>query len=300
MHRTLPSKAAGPFQIHLITDEVCLAYHRPDHPERPERVRATIDRLRRQDELSVAWVKPTMAPRQALLRAHSARHLARLEQTVDFDGDTPSHPGILDHAVRSAGGALRALDGALKGRVPFSLLRPPGHHAEQERAMGFCYLNSVAISVLEALARGVGKVAVYDFDLHHGNGTQSILQEHPQVRFVSIHQHPGYPGTGGESSGNCFNYPMPPHSPRKTYQDALSRGIEKIQRWKPELVAVSAGFDAFRGDPIGAEALEAEDYHWLGQCLRDTAIPTFSVLEGGYSDELPELILAYLKGLAEA
>ena len=164
--------------------------------------------------------------------------------------------------------------------------------------MGFCYLNNVAITVLEALATGSTKVAVYDFDVHHGNGTEAILMNHPGALFISIHQFPCYPGTGARNVGeNCFNYPVAPHTPRNEYRKVLSRALDEMKKFKPELVAVSAGFDAYAHDPIAQETLEAEDFHWLGEQMRGLSMPTFSLLEGGYSNELPELIFAYLKGL---
>ena len=165
--------------------------------------------------------------------------------------------------------------------------------------MGFCYLNSVAITALEALATGAGKVAVYDFDVHHGNGTEAILLDHPAATFHSIHQHPCYPGTGTADRGrNCFNHPVAPRTPRAEYRQILQRALDGLKKAKPDLVVVSAGFDAYARDPLAQETLEAEDYHWLGQSIRDLGVPVASNLEGGYSSDLPELILAYLKGLA--
>lgn len=165
--------------------------------------------------------------------------------------------------------------------------------------MGFCYLNSIAVATLEALASGLKKVAVYDFDVHHGNGTEAILLDRPGTFFFSIHQHPCYPGTGTDNVGkNCFNYPVAPRTPREAYRKVLQRAFDDLQKAKPDLVAVSAGFDAYARDPLAQETLEAEDFHWLGESFRKLGVPTFSVLEGGYSSALPELVLSYLKGLA--
>jgi acetoin utilization deacetylase AcuC-like enzyme len=214
----------------------------------------------------------------------------------DFDGDTPTHPDIFEHARRSVGGALQALKSARAGEIAFSLLRPPGHHATRDRAMGFCYLNSIAIAALEAT--GTKKIAVFDFDVHHGNGTEAILLNQPHAVFFSIHQHPCYPGTGTKNVGdNCFNYPVAPRTPREEYRKVLEKALEELKKAKPALVAVSAGFDAYARDPIAQETLEAEDFYWLGKSIRSLGIPAFSVLEGGYSNDLPELILSYLKGL---
>ena len=165
--------------------------------------------------------------------------------------------------------------------------------------MGFCYLNNIAIAVLEALATGAKRVAVYDFDVHHGNGTEAILLDQAGALFFSIHQHPCYPGTGTRNVGkNCSNYPVAPRTPRLEYRQVLSRALEDLKKAKPDLVAVSAGFDAYARDPLAQETLEAEDYHWLGESMRALGVPVFSLLEGGYSSDLPDLILAYLKGLA--
>jgi acetoin utilization deacetylase AcuC-like enzyme len=164
--------------------------------------------------------------------------------------------------------------------------------------MGFCYLNNIAIAVLEALASGSKRVAVYDFDVHHGNGTEAILLNHPGAAFFSIHQYPCYPGTGGRNVGsNCFNYPLAPRTQRVEYRRVLESAFDSLRAFKPDLVAISAGFDAYARDPLAQETLEAEDYRWLGESVRDLGVPVFSLLEGGYSEDLPELILAYLKGL---
>jgi acetoin utilization deacetylase AcuC-like enzyme len=282
----------------IITDERCVGYCKPGHPERPDRIKLTLERLRKQHELPIEWVTPALGGDESILRAHSAKHLARLDEPRDFDADTAYFPGIADHARRAVGGALAALKSARAGETAFSLMRPPGHHATRDESMGFCYLNSIAIAVLEALATGVKRVAVFDFDVHHGNGTEAILLNREGAAFISIHQHPCYPGTGTMDVGeNCFNYPVAPGTPRKEYRAVFSRALGRLQKFKPDLVAVSAGFDAYARDPLAQETLEAEDFYWLGHKIRDLGLPAFSVLEGGYSDDLPELILAYLRGI---
>ena len=283
----------------IVTDERCTGYSSPGHPERPARISRTLERLRNQKEIDIVWAAPIPVEAVVIERAHNKEHIARVRTAADdFDGDTPAHPNIFDHAQRSVGGALAALKLAHKGETVFSLLRPPGHHATGDRAMGFCYFNSVAIAVLEALATGTKRAAVFDFDVHHGNGTEAILLNHSQAAFYSIHQHPCYPGTGTKDVGNnCFNYPVAPRTPREEYRNVLGRALGDLKKFKPELVAVSAGFDAYARDPLAQETLEAEDYHWLGQQLRALGVPVMSLLEGGYSNDLPELILAYLKGL---
>jgi acetoin utilization deacetylase AcuC-like enzyme len=281
----------------IFTDEHCAQYSSPGHPERPARITRTLERLRGQKDLPITWEIPALADDDAILRAHTPELLAALNSGRDFDADTPAYPSIAQHAQRSAGGALAAMASARAGIPAFSLLRPPGHHATRTTCMGFCYLNSIAIATLAARAAGVKRVAVYDFDVHHGNGTEDILLNQPGTTFASIHQFPCYPGTGRADVGkNCFNFPVAPATPRDQYRKILSRALERIKQFEPELIAVSAGFDAYVGDPLAQETLEAEDYYWLGSEIRKLGVPAFSVLEGGYSNDLPELILAYLKG----
>jgi len=285
--------------VKVITDERCTGYSSPGHPERPARISGTLERLRAQKELAISWGEPVVVDDAVILRAHTKEHLARVTEAAhDFDGDTPAHPDIIEHARRSVGGAVAAMRAARNGEMAFSLLRPPGHHATKDRAMGFCYLSNIAIAALEALATGTSKVAIYDFDVHHGNGTEAILLNRPQAVFFSIHQHPCYPGTGTKDVGkNCFNFPLAPRTPQEEYRKILARALDQLAKTKPALIAVSAGFDAYARDPLAQETLEAEDYFWLGESIRKLGIPTFSLLEGGYSRDLPELVLAYLKGV---
>ena len=284
--------------MNIITDEKCAEYSTAGHPERPQRITSTLELLRRQKTISLEWTGPIAFDETSLLRAHTQEHLRVLEQSVAFDGDTPAYPKIGEFARRSVGAALQALKLARVDKPSFSLMRPPGHHATRDRAMGFCYLNSIAVAVLEALVTGSTKAAVFDFDVHHGNGTEAILLNHLNAYFFSIHQHPCYPGTGTKNVGsNCFNFPVAPRTPRAEYRRVFSRALDDLKRLKPDLIAVSAGFDAYARDPLAQETLEREDFYWLGRSIRDLGIPNFSVLEGGYSSDLPELILAYLQGL---
>lgn len=286
------------FSVHIITDEKCAGYSRAGHPERPARITSTIERLKVQTELPLKWLMPTQAADAQILRAHVPDMFARLRIPHDFDADTPYYENIFDYARASVAAALDALKLARSGQMVFSLMRPPGHHATREHAMGFCYMNNVAIAVLEALATGAKRVAVFDFDVHHGNGTEDILLDRNGAAFFSVHQSPAYPGTGEKNAGNnCFNYPVAPSVPHGTYRATLERALNDLRNFKPELIAVSAGFDAYERDPLAAGTLKKEDFHWLGKELRAMGIPFFSLLEGGYSKDLPELILAYLKGV---
>ena len=282
----------------LITDEACTSYGNPGHPERAARISKTVEKLRRQTELPISWGKPAPFDSEVLLRAHTRQHIERLSEPGDFDGDTAFFPNIAERARASVGAGLEALKAARAGETVFSLMRPPGHHATRNRAMGFCYLSNMAIAALEALATGAKRVAIYDFDVHHGNGTEAILLNHPGSAFFSIHQSPCYPGTGTRNVGdNCFNFPTAPRTPRGEYRNILNSALDQMRKFKPAIVGVSAGFDAYARDPLAQETLEAEDYHWLGEQMRGLGVPVFSLLEGGYSDDLPELIFAYLKGL---
>jgi acetoin utilization deacetylase AcuC-like enzyme len=282
----------------IITDEACTGYSRSGHPERPMRISRTQEKLRAQTDLPITWVQPSAAADDSILRAHTSALLASLKQPEDFDADTPAHPGIAEYARTSAGAALEAMRSAGNGETVFSLMRPPGHHATRNQIMGFCYLNNIAIAALEALATGVQRVAIFDFDVHHGNGTEDILLNRDGAAFFSIHQFPAYPGTGRSNVGNnCFNYPVAPALPREQYREVFSSALEQLKKFKPDLVGVSAGFDAYSHDPLAQETLEAEDFNWLGRQIRRLNIPTFSILEGGYSRDLPDLVFAYLKGL---
>ena len=286
------------FSVTIITDEHCTGYSLAGHPERPQRITTTVGRLGNQTELPLTWIAPTGAGDGQILRAHSPEMLARLNVPEDFDGDTPFFENISGHARASVAAALDALKLARAGENVFSLMRPPGHHAMRGKSMGFCYLNNIAVAVLEALATGTKRVAIFDFDVHHGNGTEDILLDQPGVGFFSVHQHPAYPGTGAQNAGrNCFNYPVAPSAPRETYRAALTRALDDLKHFRPGLVAVSAGFDAYARDPLADGTLLAEDFHWLGRELRALKTPFFSLLEGGYSKDLPELIFAYLKGV---
>jgi acetoin utilization deacetylase AcuC-like enzyme len=284
--------------VKIITDEKCTGYFQSGHPERPARVTATVERLKNQTDLPLTWVAPTVVDDKIILRAHTPAMLARLHVPQPFDADTPFFENIADYARASVAAALDALKFARNGEMVFSLMRPPGHHAMREKSMGFCYLNNVAIAALEAAATG-SRVAVFDFDVHHGNGTEDILLNQENTTFFSVHQFPAYPGSGGKNVGNnCFNYPVAPSAPRETYRAALARALADLKNFQPDLIAVSAGFDAYVRDPLAAGTLLVEDFHWLGAELRALQIPFFSLLEGGYSRDLPELILAYLKGVS--
>ena len=177
-------------------------------------------------------------------------------------------------------------------------MRPPGHHATRDRAMGFCYFSNIAMAALDALEQGAERVAIWDFDAHHGNGTEEIVAHNPRIAFASIHQFPAYPGTGAKSFANIDNYPVAPFTPREQHVDIAKRALEKLLQFKPDLLLVSAGFDAYSRDPLVQMTLEQEDFATFGEWLRKIDIPVAAILEGGYSDDLPELIDAFLTSWA--
>jgi acetoin utilization deacetylase AcuC-like enzyme len=278
----------------IFHDPRCVEYSAPGHPERPERIARTVPLLQDRHGDS-EWREPRSATDEELLRAHSREHLANIAQaTEDFDADTPAHRKIDMYARRSAGAAMEAARAALGGKRAFSLMRPPGHHATRERAMGFCYFSNIAIAALDALAKGTERVAIWDFDAHHGNGTEEIVAHNPRIAFASIHQFPAYPGTGAKSFANIDNYPVAPGTPRNEHVDLAERALQKLLAFKPNLLLVSAGFDAYARDPLVQMTLEREDFAMFGQWLRKIDIPTAAILEGGYSDDLPELIDTFL------
>ena len=278
----------------IFHDPQCIEYSAPGHPERPERIARTAPLLKDRHP-GWEWREPQSPKERNLLRAHSREHLHHVANpTGDFDTDTPAYPKIDIYARQSAGAAIDAARAAIDGRAAFSLMRPPGHHATRDRAMGFCYFSNIAIAALAALDSGVERVAIWDFDAHHGNGTEDIVAHNPRIAFASVHQSPAYPGTGLTSFENIDNYPIAPETPRAEYANAIERALQKLTLAKPQLLLVSAGFDGYARDPLVQMTLEAEDFAAFGNWVRNIDIPAAAVLEGGYSDDLPELIDAFL------
>jgi acetoin utilization deacetylase AcuC-like enzyme len=284
----------------LFHDPRCADYGSPERPEQPARVIRTAEHLRTAHPNWTWRTAEEEVPDTTLLLAHTPAHLARLSEPGDFDGDTPNFPGIALHARRAVASALAAAGHARATREPsLSLMRPPGHHATAGEAMGFCYLNQIAIAALAARRdMGARRVAIWDFDAHHCNGTEAILRGRDGFLVCSVHQSPGYPGTGLLDSGNSRNWPVPPHTRREIHMKALRVSLNAVSSFDPDLVLVSAGFDAYSRDPITEMTLEAEDFATLGRWLRETRIPSAAILEGGYSPDLPVLVGAFLESWA--
>jgi acetoin utilization deacetylase AcuC-like enzyme len=280
----------------IFYDPRCLEYSSPGHPERPDRIAQTAPLIKDRHP-QWDWRGPVPAIDDELLRAHSREHIERVTAPrQDFDPDTPYYPNIEAYARRSAGAANESARTALRGEPAFSLMRPPGHHATRDRAMGFCYFSNVAIAALDALENGAKRVAIWDFDGHHGNGTEAIVAHNERIRFASIHQFPAYPGTGAKSFANIDNYPVAPFTPRNECITIAKQSLEKLITFKPDLLLVSAGFDAYARDPLLQMTLEREDFATFGEWLSKVDIPVGVALEGGYSHQLPELIDAFLTG----
>lgn len=273
----------------------------PGHPERVARHEAVTGALAAERFAALDRREAPAAARADLLRCHPERYLDRVAQAIPAEGqraldaDTHVSPGSLEPALRGAGGCCAAVDAVLAGEAgnAFVAMRPPGHHAERETAMGFCLFGNAAIAAKRALDHhGLGRVAVLDFDVHHGNGTQDLLWDEARALFASSHQVPLYPGTGasGETGAhdNVLNLPLPPGSGgaemRRAWEGTI---LPRVRDWQPELIVVSAGFDAHADDPLANLEWQTEDFAWLTRRICELARETcggrvVSTLEGGY------------------
>ncbi|MCG8446353.1 MAG: histone deacetylase family protein [Hyphomicrobiales bacterium] len=273
------------------------------HPERPDRLRAIDRALEIERFAALEREQAPFAPAEKAFLAHPSQYVKRIEDAapedgfVSIDADTSMSPGSWEAALRAIGGGCLAVDEVMTGKVEnaFCAMRPPGHHAERIRAMGFCLFNTAAICAFHAAeAHGAERVAVIDFDVHHGNGTQDIFWDKPDFFYASTHQMPLYPGTGAvnetgkDDAGNIVNAPLAPGDGTNAFRSALEdRIVPALLTFKPDLVIISAGFDAHERDPLANLNLTEDDFAWATKTLMDVADRTadgrvVSILEGGY------------------
>ena len=300
----------------LLHHKDCLRHDPgPRHPERADRVRAVVSAL--QDVPGTELLPAPLASQEQICRAHSPDYWQMLLERepenglAALDPDTFMSSGSTQASLRGSGAACFAIDQVFAGksRNAFCITRPPGHHSGSNFAMGFCLFNQVAVAARHALAvHDIGRVAILDFDVHHGNGTQAIFEDSPEVLFVSSHQMPLYPGTGRADEtgcGNILNMPLAPGSGSEEFRAVWStQGLPAMQEFKPELILVSAGFDAHEMDPLGQLELQDDDFGWITAEICRYANDAcggrvISVLEGGYDlDALASASLAHVVALA--
>ncbi len=303
--------------LQLFTHPACLEHHTGSaHVESPQRLAVILQALREACP-DLDWRQAPRASREHLLRVHTPELLDRVLAPVSsgllaLDPDTVVSPGSAEAALRAAGAGIAAVDAVLGGqaRRAFCAVRPPGHHATASTAMGFCLLNNIVIAARHALdAHGLRRVAIVDFDVHHGNGTQAIFESEPRVAYASSHQSPLYPGTGARREtgcGNVFNAPLPPGADGGAFCAVWEKELlPALNAFAPQLLFISAGFDGHRRDPLADLRLEVEDFAWLSQALvalsrRRCGGRIVSMLEGGYDlTALADSCLAHVKALRQ-
>ncbi len=306
-------------KVSFFYDDMFLLHTPPSgHPERPERLRSLIHYLK---TLSIWDVldhrTPTPAAVDQIQAVHAAQHVERIRRICETgggmldEGDTHAVAQSYDAAILAAGSVVNAVDVVLgnKATAAFCAVRPPGHHAERNRPMGFCLFNNVAIGARHAQQKhGIDRVAILDWDVHHGNGTQHIFEDDPTVLYVSLHQYPFYPGTGarsergtGKGEGYTMNFPVPAGTGEEEYLPLFNDEIvPALTKFKPGLLLLSAGFDAHKDDPLGGMELSETSFGTFTTLVR-TIAPVVSVLEGGYNlDALAKSVEQHLIQLAEA
>ncbi|MBV8991777.1 MAG: histone deacetylase [Solirubrobacterales bacterium] len=303
----------------LLSHPSSLRHETGAHPEQPARIVAIERELERREWLGYERVSSPAATREQLARVHPEPYIAAIERVAAHGGgyldlDTVASEGSFEAAAHAAGGAIRLADMLLEGeaRCGFSAHRPPGHHAEAQRAMGFCLFNNVAVAAQHAVdARGLERVMIFDWDVHHGNGTNDLFHASDRVLFVSIHQSPLYPGTGraddagsGEGRGYTVNLPVPPGTDDHAYGSLVQHVVAPLAlRFEPQLVLISAGYDAHRDDPLADCRVTEGGFAAMTRTLRETCaeldVPLGGVLEGGYALEpLARSVAVTLEGLA--
>ncbi|WP_127562485.1 histone deacetylase family protein [Nioella ostreopsis] len=305
----------------LFTNDAGLRHQMPHgHPEQIARLEHVIRALSAPEFAALDRREAPIASEADLLLAHPESQVTAIREAAPEDGlialdpDTSMSPGTWEAALRGVGGCLAAVDAVLAGEAKnaFVATRPPGHHAEKTRAMGFCLFGNVAIAAKHALDRhGLSRVAIVDFDVHHGNGTQDLLWDEPRTLFISSHQMPLYPGSGAAhergAHGNIINAPLSPGTDGATMRSVYSsRLLQRVREYEPELILISAGFDAHEDDPLANLNWTTEDFAWLTRELCKVAEETcggrvVSSLEGGYNlDALADSVAAHVTELMDA
>ncbi len=309
--------ACNPVATFLYSHPSCLDHQPgPGHPESPARLTTTLQALDDDRFNSLKRLEAPAATREQLARVHSLEHIDGLfhkspkSDRIAVDPDTWMSPHSWDAALHAAGAVCAAVDDLLQKRAirAFCAVRPPGHHATRTEAMGFCLFNNIAIGAAHAMANGLERVAIVDFDVHHGNGTQDIFWNDARVLYVSSHQQPLYPGTGSREesgAGNIVNIPLPSGAGSMEFRQAYEVvALPALARFQPQLIFISAGFDAHRLDPLAGLMLEAEDYAWITEKLVEIAEKyangrIISSLEGGYHlGALGDSVAAHVMALA--
>ena len=291
----------------LVTHRDCVKHEiSAGHPECPQRIDAINDQLMKQDIFDhLRHLDAPLASREALMLAHPEAYVdmihakAPASGSVQLDADTAMNPYSLNASLRAAGAGILATDRVCNGEISnaFCLTRPPGHHAERAQAMGFCFFGNIAIAARHAVkSHGLERVAIVDFDVHHGNGTQDLVEDDARILFCSTHQSPLYPGTGAAHEtgvGNVLNCPLPNGAGSKLFRDVMTNTVlPRVDAFAPEILIISAGFDAHKDDPLAGLNLVEDDFAWVTRRLCDLAAThcqgrVVSALEGGY--DLPAL-----------
>ena len=285
----------------LITSNTYQNHNTGDgHPEKIDRVTAIIDNFKKLNNKNLIWKKPSKFKRELLENTHNKDYISFVEKSFPekglsfLDGDTIISPGSKEATADAVGSIITAIDGVQNKEFhnAFCAVRPPGHHAERNKAMGFCIYNNVSVGAQYLLEEyKFNKVVIIDFDVHHGNGTQDIFYDNEKVLYISTHQYPYYPGTGTEKEkgkyNNIFNIPLPAGTTSEEYQNAYEFVLKKIKEFKPEFILLSAGFDAHKDDPLAQLQLTSKDFYNLTKKTLNLAKlycegKVVSILEGGY------------------
>ncbi len=285
----------------LITSDTYQNHNTGDgHPEKIDRVTAVIDNFKKLDNKNLIWKKPNKFENSFLIKTHTSNYIDQVDKSFPkkgynfLDGDTVVSPGSKDASKDAVGSIITAIDGVQKNEFKnaFCAVRPPGHHAEKEKAMGFCIYNNVAVGANYLIEKyKYNKIAIIDFDVHHGNGTQNIFYDNEKVLFISTHQYPYYPGSGSEKEkgdfNNVLNIPLEAGTSAEKYLNAYENVLNKVKEFKPEFLLFSAGFDAHIDDPLAQLQLSSEDFYKITKRTLEISKSfcngnVVSILEGGY------------------